>query len=166
MERLCHPITGLATGSLADEHLYELQTTSDWAVLSVGLEGLKAFAEAYGFVARDDVVRAVGLMLSHVVTESQDPNAFVGHMDDLDFFVVIAPNLVDQIQQALIVRLEEAMVFFYPQADWEAGQADPDLDLPRMSVNIGVLEAPANPFSNLEELKKAIIKTQRKSISA
>jgi DNA-binding response OmpR family regulator len=166
MERLSHPITGLATGSLADEHLQELQTTSNWAVLSVALEGLKAFAEAYGFVARDDVVRAVGLMLSHVVTESQDPNAFVGHIDDLDFFVVIAPNLVDQVQQALVVRLEEAMAFFYPQADWEAGQADPDLDLPRMSVNIGVLEAPENPFSNLEELKKAIVRTQRKSISA
>jgi hypothetical protein len=105
-------------------------------------------------------------MLSHVVAESPDPNAFVGHIDDLDFFVAIAPNLVDQVQQALIVRLEEAMAFFYPQADWEAGQADPDLDLPRMSVNIGVLEAPANPFSNLEELKKAIVKTQRKSISA
>jgi DNA-binding response OmpR family regulator len=166
MERLCHPITGFATGSLADEHLHELQTTSDWVVLSVGLEGLKAFAEAYGFVARDDVVRAVGLMLNHVVTESQDANAFVGHIDDLDLFVVIAPNLVDQVQQALIVRLEEAMAFFYPQADWEAGQADPDLDLPRMSVNIGVLEAPARPFPNLEALKKAIVRTQRKSISA
>jgi PleD family two-component response regulator len=163
MERLSHPITGLPAASLADERLQELLTTSDWAVLSVGLRGLKEFAQAYGFVARDDVVRAVGLMLGHVVNESGDPDVFVGHLDDIDFFVVIAPDKVEKVQQALAVRLDEAMAFFYPRADWEAGQADPtSVDLPHMDVNMGVLVSSARSFSNLEDLKKAIIKVQRK----
>jgi PleD family two-component response regulator len=160
MERLSHPITGLPAASLADERLHELLTTSDWAVLSVGVRGLKEFAEAYGFVARDDVVRAVGLMLSHVVNESHDPNAFVGHLDDTDFFVVIVSDEVEQVQQALTVRLDEAMAFFYPRADWEAGQKDPNVKLPRMSVNMGVLEGPTPSISSLEDLKKAILKAQ------
>lgn len=166
LERLSHPITGLPTGSLADERLCELLTTSDWAILSVGLEGLKGFAEAYGFVARDDVVRAVGLMLSHVVSEGKDPDAFVGHVDDTDFFVVSAPDKADEMQQALTVRLKEAMAFFYPRADWEARQADPNVDLPCMSVNMGVLTASARSCDNLEELKKDILKAQIKSVSA
>jgi PleD family two-component response regulator len=160
MERLSHPITGLPAASLADERLGELLSSSDWAVLSVGIRGLKAFAEVYGFVARDDVVRAVGLMLNHVVNEVRDSDAFVGHLDDTDFFVVVAPSKVEQVQQALSVRLSEAMAFFYPRQDWEACQEDPSKDVPRMEVGMGVLQASAGPFSNLEELKRAIIKAQ------
>jgi DNA-binding response OmpR family regulator len=161
MERLSHPITGLPAASLADERLRELLSTSDWDVLSVGLRGLKAFAEAYGFVARDDVVRAVGLMLNHVVNEVRDSDAFVGHLDDTDFFVVVGPGKVEDVQQALVVRLNEAMAFFYPRQDWEACQEDPSMDVPRMEVGMGILQSSAGPFSSLEELKRAIVKVQR-----
>jgi PleD family two-component response regulator len=161
MERLSHPITGLPTASLADERLREVMTGTDWAVLSVGLRGLKQFAEAYGFVARDDVVRAVGLMLAHVANESGVADAFVGHLDDIDFFVVVAPDKVEKVQQALAVRLDEAMAFFYPRADWEASQKDPSVDLPRMKVYMGVLRwSPDRSFSNVEDLRKALIKVQ------
>lgn len=161
LERLSHPITGLPAASLADERLRELLTGSDWAVLSVGLRGLKEFAEAYGFVARDDVVRAVGLMLNHVVNESRDPDAFVGHLDDANFFVVVAPDKVEQVQQALAVRLGEAMAFFYPRADWDAGQTDPSAELPRMDVAMGVLRSSARSFSSPGDLRRAIIRVQR-----
>ena len=161
MERLSHPITGLPTASLADERLHEVMTGTDWAVLSVGLRGLKQFAEAYGFVARDDVVRAVGLMLTHVANESSVADAFVGHLDDFDFFVIVTPDKVNKVQQALSVRLDEAMAFFYPRADWEASQKDPSMDLPRMNVYMGVLSwSPDRSFSNLKDLEKALIKVQ------
>ena len=163
MERLSHPITLLPAASLADERLRDLLASSDWMVLSVGLGGLKAFAEAYGFVARDDVVRAVGRMLSHVVKESNDSNAFVGHLDDTDFFVIIASDKIEQVQQDLAVRLNEAMSFFYPRQDWEACQEDPSVDLPRMETRMGTLEPSAGPFANVEDLKRAIIKAQRPS---
>ena len=160
MGRLSHPITGLSAASLSSERLHELLTCSDWAVLSVGLRGLKKFAETYGFVARDDVVRAVALILSRVVNESHDPDAFVGHLDEANFFAVIAPAKVRQVQQALTVRLDEAMAFFYPHADWEAGDAGSDARSPHLDVTIGVLKPSARPFSSLEDLRRAIIKTQ------
>jgi PleD family two-component response regulator len=161
LEQLSHPITGLPAASLADERLRELLTGSDWAILSVGLRGLKAFAESYGFVARDDVVRAVALMLSHVVSEVHDSDVFVGHLDDTSFFVAIAPDRVKQVQQALTVRLDEAMAFFYPRADWEASQTDPNAELPRLDVTMGVLRSSARSFGSLEDLKQAIVKTQK-----
>jgi DNA-binding response OmpR family regulator len=160
LEQLSHPITGLPTGSLSDERLSELLTHSDWRVISVGLRGLKEFAEAYGFVARDDVVRAVALMLNHIVQESQDPTAFVGHLDDTNFFFTIVPEKANQVQKALKVRLNEAMAFFYPRSDWEARQKDPDAKLPQLDVRIGVLRPSVRFFSSLEDLKKAILKAQ------
>lgn len=161
LDRLSHPITGLPTASLADERLCELLTSSDWAVLSAGLRGLKEFAEVYGFVARDDVVRAVALMLRHVVNEINQPEAFVGHLDDTNFFVVVTPGKVQQMQQALTVRLKEALVFFYPRADWEAGQTNSHAGLPHIDVALGVLTPSAGPFSSLEHLRQAILDVQR-----
>jgi GGDEF domain-containing protein len=126
----------------------------------VGLHGLDAFADVYGFVARDDVMRAVALMLNHVSNESQDPNAFVGHLDDNNFFVIIAPDKVEQIKKALAVRLEEAMAFFYPRSDWEAGQTNPDAQLPRLEVAMGVLGSSKKSFSKLADLKQASLEAQ------
>jgi len=160
MGQLAHPITGLPAALVSDEHLSKLLTRHDWAVLSVGLRGLSKFAETYGFVARDDVVRAVALMLSHVLNEGRDPNAYVGHLDDTSIVAIIASRRVKQVRQALIVRLNEAMAFFYPRADWEAGQVNPDAKLPRLDVKIGVLQSSEGSFSSLKELKQAIVKTQ------
>jgi len=161
LEQLSHPITSLPTASLSDEYLRELLARPNRAVLSVGLGGLKEFAEAYGFVARDDVVRAVALMLSHVVSESGNADALVGHLDDTNFFVVIAPDRVKQVQQTLAARLDEVMAFFYPHKDWEAGRTGSNAQLPRFNVTMGILEPPARPFSSLEDLKQAIIEAQR-----
>jgi len=160
LEQLSHPVTGLPVASLSDDRLCELLTQSNWAVLSVGLQGLKKFAEVYGFVARDDVIRAVALMISHVVSESRDPDAFVGHMDDVNFFVVTAPGKVGKLQQALSERLNEAIGFFYPHGDWETGQTGLDAEAPHLDVAMGILRPPVNSFSSLKDLKRTIIKAQ------
>jgi PleD family two-component response regulator len=161
LERLSNPITGLPAASLADERLRELLACSDWAILSVGLRGLKEFSEVYGFVTGDDVLRAVALMLSHVVSDIHDPHAFVGHLDDTNFFAVIAPAKVRRAQRALRERLNEAMPFFYPCADLEAGQADSSVELPHMDVAIGVLTSKGRSFSSLADLRQAIVEGQR-----
>jgi len=158
--RLSHPITSLPATSLVDERLRELLGCSDWAVLSIGLCGLDEFAEAYGFVARDDVMRAVALMLSHVVGESHDPYAFVGHLDDTNFCVVMKQGDVKDVQHALKARLNEAMAFFYPRADWDAKRAGCDTKVPDLDVSMGAIESSACSFNNLVELKQAVVKAQ------
>jgi PleD family two-component response regulator len=160
MERLSHPITGLPTSPLSDERLRELLSYPNWTVLSVGLRGLKRFSEAYGFVARDDVVRAVALILSHIVKD-QAPGAFVGHLNDADIFVVIAPDRVERVQQALKTRLNEAMSFFYPYADRKAKQGETDAELPHLVVTMGVLTSSMRSFGDLESLRQALVEVQK-----
>jgi len=160
LEYTAHSITGLPGPLMSDEKLSKLSDESDWAILSVGLRGLSDFADAYGFVAKDEWVRAVALMLTHVVKESNDPEAFVGHLDDENLFVLLAPDEVKKSQEALRVRLEEARAFFYPRADWEAGQKDPETNLPKLDVAMGVLSAKDKSFSDLKNLKQAIFDAQ------
>ena len=161
LDRMSHAVTGLPGPALSDERLQELLTRSDWAMLSVGLHGLDEFADAYGFVARDDVMRAVALLLNHILRESEDGAAFAGHLDDDNYFVVIAPERAEKAQQALRARLDERMAFFYPHADWEAMQKDTDANVPRLEVTTGVLRPPEGSFSSLEDLKHASIEAQR-----
>jgi PleD family two-component response regulator len=163
VDQMSHFVTGLPGSSLSDERLRELLESSGWALFSVGLQGLDAFSDAYGFVARDDVMRAVALMLNHVVDESQDPNAFVGHLDDVSFFVIITPDKAEWVQKELAARLDEAMAFFYPRADWESGKKDESTKLPRLEVTMGILTSSAGPFGNLADLKKASAKVQRQA---
>lgn len=161
LDRLSHPITGLPAASLADERLSELLDGSDWAILSVALQGLKRFAEVYGFVTRDDVVRAVALMLRHVASEINEPDAFVGHLDDASFFIVVPPGKVQQVSQAVTTRLNEAVSFFYPRADWEAGHTTSKTELPHIDVTMGVLASSAGPFPGLADLRHAIAQSRR-----
>lgn len=160
LEHLSNPITGLPAASLADERLRELLASPDWALLAVGVEGLKEFADVYGFVTRDDVLRAIALILSHVAEAAHAPNAFVGHLDDTNFFIVIAPGKVKRAQQMLTERLKEAMVYFYPRADWDAGQSTDDAELPQMNITMGVLTASSRTFSSLADLRQAIAEAQ------
>lgn len=156
-----HPITGLPSALVVDQRLRQLVGTSEWAVVCVGLRGLDGFAEAYGFVARDDVVRAVAQMLSHVLKEGRDPDAFVGHLDDTNFCIVIARREVKRVQRTVEARLGEAVAFFYPRADWEVKQASSDSDVPALDVTVGVLESSACSASSLTALKEAIVDTVR-----
>ncbi len=158
--RLSHPITSLPSALLVDERLRELLDDSDWAVLAIDLCGLDEFAEAYGFVARDDVVRAVALMLGHVVGESHDPDAFVGHLNDTNFCVVMKAGDVESVQHALRARLNEAMSFFYPRADWEAKRAGGDTKVPNLFVAMGSVNSSARSLNSLMELKQAIAEVQ------
>jgi PleD family two-component response regulator len=150
------PITGLAVDSLSDEHLRELLDKPDWAVLSIGIRGLKRFSESYGFVAGDDVVRAVARMLSRIVEENRDFDTFVGHLSSTDIFVIIDPKKVHTVAKALRNRLDETMSFFYPYTD---RQKDDD-HLPKLEVTMGIVKSSEYSPESLNDLKQALIDVQ------
>lgn len=151
-----HPITSLPSASLSDERLRELLGSSDWAILSIGLQGINRFSESYGFVARDDVIRSVALILEHIVKEEQAAGAFVGHLDATDFFIIMPPERIEQSRQALKARLSEAMTFFYPYA---ARQEEDEAALP-LNVAMGILRPSTRPLKSLDDLKQALFDIQ------
>jgi DNA-binding response OmpR family regulator len=155
-QQVSHPITGLPRESLVDEQLRALLGRSDWAVLSVSLRGQKKFSENYGFVARDDVLRSVALILAHIRDE-QAPGAFIGHLDDTNFLLILGPDQarvsqVDSVQQALQTRFDKALSFFYPYADWEKAGSE----LP-LSISMGVIKPSAHAFEQIDDLRASLM---------
>jgi len=116
-----NPITGLPGEKLTLNRLEMAMERSKWAVISVTIAGLSIFNEIYGFVARDDVLRAVALILTSAVDESGTIDDFVGHPHESQFVIVTDAMKARTLREHVESRLKQAMVYFYPIHDREAG---------------------------------------------
>ena len=157
-----NPVTGLPGEKLTDDRLSAMLERSDWAVLTISIHGLDKFNEIYGFVARDDVLRAIALTLISAVDELGSIDDFVGHPNENRFVIITIPGKVAQISHHVEDRLNQAMNYFYPIHDREAGyvrrggEDGPKEKVPFMRVSMATLSPKEGPFSNLENLKQAL----------
>jgi DNA-binding response OmpR family regulator len=78
-DSLTNPVTGLPEGPLVDERLSDCLHKDGPGALGIIIENIELFRDAYGFVAKDDVLRAIGLILTNAMRESGIDNGFVGH---------------------------------------------------------------------------------------
>jgi DNA-binding response OmpR family regulator len=155
MDPVAHPVTGLPYSALAQETLSQLAGQTDRNVVVIGLEGLDDFSEEYGFVARDDVLRAVALMVQRISEEEGGSETFVGHLEDAQFFVIAEPKLALPIKKRLEKRLEEAVAFFYPSTDLDSEEDPKEEPLSRLSVKLGIVTDPGS-LEDFEGLRTAL----------
>jgi len=116
---LTNPVTGLPEGTLVDEKLSEVLGKDGTSLLFVSLQNMGSFREAYGFVASDDVLRAVSLMIVNTMREFSRPEDFLGHLNATDFILVVPPSNLAALSDKLHSRLEQSMEYFYPIKDRE-----------------------------------------------
>jgi len=117
LDTLTNPVTGLPEGTLVDEKLAESLLTPDLALGVISLENLDDFRDAYGFVASDDTVRAISLMIHNVVREQDIADAFIGHLNLADFLLVIPGESLPGLTEKIRSRLEPSLEYFYPIGD-------------------------------------------------
>jgi DNA-binding response OmpR family regulator len=155
---MVNPVTGLPANRWVDDMLTGLLHTSDWAVLLVSLRGLELFRERYGFVAADDVLRAVGLIFQEIVRQDspQPEEEFMGHLTEEDFIAITTVSRVEAMRERIWSRLGRSMEYFYPLKDRLA--ASPGRE--PLALSLGVLTAAASTVTDLDELKIAILRSR------
>lgn len=146
---LTNPVTGLPEGNLVDERLRECLRGADWGLLAVAIQNLNRFSEAYGFVAADDVLRAVSLMIHNAMRSAGGTNDFIGHLSMTDFVLVTHSKDLTPLEERIRGRLEQSLDYFYPLKDRGKAEALEG----RLSIQLGCLTASDGPFKNLPELK-------------
>lgn len=114
---LSNPVTHLPEGALVDERLSECLESAGWSILIVSLENLDTFHDSYGFIASDDVVRAVSLMIQNAVREQGNPNDFIGQLSPTKFILVTTPDVSAYLAERIRSRLEQSLDYFYPIKD-------------------------------------------------
>ncbi len=124
---MTNPITLMPEGDLVQSRLDDCLSAENWAVLLITLENMDHFKETYGFVAADDALRAIGLIIQNTIREAADENGFVGHLNPTEFVLICSPQVAPALQKRLSAQLEKSLDYFYPLSDRETGQEDAQL---------------------------------------
>lgn len=150
---LTNPVSGLPEGPLVEERLSDVIHKSGWALLHVSISHLEAFREAYGFVASDDVLRAISLMIHNTMKETGSTDDFIGHISPTDFVVVLTPPNLPPFQERIQSRLEQSLDYFYPIKDRENASRQPD----RLAIQITEIPSVYGKYTSVEQLKKDLL---------
>lgn len=154
---LTNPVTGLPEGALVEEKLSEVLGRDGSALLFVSLENMDAFREAYGFVASDDVLRAISLMIGNTMREFSRVDDFLGHLSATDFVLVLPPSNLAALSEKLRARLSQAMEYFYPIKDREQMAKRND----RLGAKLAEVSSLKNAPLNVDQLKVDLLSQKK-----
>jgi PleD family two-component response regulator len=150
-----NPVTNLPEGPLVDERLTECLSRDGWGILLVTLQNLESFREVYGFVASDDVLRAVSLMINNAVENLGNKGDFIGQFSPTEFVIISKHEIIGALHDRIKTRLEESLDYFYPLKD----RGRKDLQQKTMAVQLRKLSFKAGSFTGLDHLKANLLKS-------
>jgi GGDEF domain-containing protein len=154
---LNNPVTNLPDGPLVDERLNECLQKPIWTMLILSLENLDAFREAYGFLASDDVLRAVSLMINNIIRDLGSVEDFIGHLGPAVFVLITVQERAASLQERLCSRLEQSLDYFYPIKDREKSA----MHGKRLVFKIGILQSSDGPFTSVDDLKLSLLRKKQ-----
>ncbi len=156
---LVNPVTNLPEGPTVDDRLGSLMfSDAPWSVLLITIMGLESFRELYGFIASDDVLRAVSLMMNNAVREVGSEEDFIGHLAPHDFVILTDETHLGPIRERIEVRLKQSMAYFYPLKDRE--KAKQAMQENRLKLVIGQIDHRHGPFNDLDTMRTAVLQSR------
>ncbi len=149
---LTNPVTEMPEGSLVDETLAANLKRNDVVMQVISLKNLDRFREVYGFVATDDLLRAVSLMIRDALRDLGTGEEFVGHITNSDFVIIIRPAQAAALKDRINKRLEQSFDYFYSDQDREMGT----FRNRRLSLTINEVVPGAGKFADAAQLREAL----------
>lgn len=117
MDNMVNPVTNLPEGLPVQENMEKMLRQPEWGVVLAQIHGLDRFRNQYGFVAADDVARAISLMITNALQENESADNFVGHVGPVDFVITTSLERQPQVMSSCRIRLESSIQYFYPAVD-------------------------------------------------
>ena len=156
LRTLHNPITGLPEGRLVQERLEALLRQEEWGLLMVRIRGLRSFRDQYGFVAADDVTRAVSLMIANAMEEGNDgrEDEFIGHTDAFDFVVITRSGRCQKLVERCRIRLQPSVQYFYPAVDRQ--RLNHLSEAEQLRIEVECLTSRDGAFNSLSDLGKSL----------
>lgn len=155
LNTMVNPVTGLPEGKLVRERMETLLAQPEWGIVLAGVRGLNKFRNRFGFVATDDVSRAVTLMIANAVQEGGDDNDFIGHANSGDFIILTTADRAKKLAERCRVRLQPSIQYFYPAMERQRLAELPASE--RLTIQVSTLTAQDHPVQDMDELMKALV---------
>jgi len=143
-----NPITGLLNRETLALEVASLLREGRWTAFRILLEGLEEFKDFYGFLAADDLLRAVALVLKNLLDQVEG-EGILGHLGETEFLLLSKAEKGEGIED----RLKEVMIrtieAFYPAQ--EISKKHREL----LSIKIGKASVEGREGLSIEDLEKA-----------
>ncbi len=140
------PLTQLPGGLQLERAIhYKLRGSDPWSVLYLDLDNFKAFNDAYGFLAGNDMILLVAHICQRVVCVYGNADDFVGHIGGDDFVIVTTPERETALYRHILARYKDESVALYRQEDLErrairgVDREGQPFEFPLVSLSIGVV---------------------------
>lgn len=156
-DTLTNPVTGLPEGDVVVEKLQDCLEKDSWGLVFIALQNLDTFREHYGFVASDDVMRAVSLMIHNAMRDAGTSDNFLGHLTPTEFLLVVESGIAATLDERLRSRLEQSLDYFYPIKDRDQAMVGAN----RLMVQSAHLSSGEGRFSSLEELRAELLQRKK-----
>lgn len=154
---LTNPVSGLPEGALVDERLADAIQKSNLGILLISLESMDSFREAYGFVASDDVLRAVSVMITNTLREASNPDDFLGHLTSTEFVLIVPQANLAALQEHLRSRLEQSLDYFYPIKDREQAAKRKN----RLGIKMAKIIPASESFESADQIKLELLRLKQ-----
>ncbi|MBN1203180.1 MAG: response regulator [Anaerolineae bacterium] len=158
------PNSGLPSSSLIEEKLRDLMREDKvWTYLDIKLMNFEPFKEVYGFVAGNEVLRFMALIMGEVLDEHGTPNDFVGHAGSDNFVVVTYSDKGSALVKRLTEKFAEDVQQHYSFIDRERGFMMKDSDkVPLMTLAVGSISNATRQFADIREITELAAESRRR----
>jgi DNA-binding response OmpR family regulator len=166
-QSLTDPRSGLPSGRLIEEQLRRIIRKDGWALMDIRINHFEAFKEVYGFVAADDVLRFLAMLMGEVVDELGTPDDFLGHAGGDNFILITTQASAAEIRQRLKGRFAEEVLSHYNFLDRErgyilaAGEAGETDQAGLMTLAVGMVSPQEYEFADIREITELAAEARR-----
>lgn len=164
--------SNLPTGRLIEDHLRTLmRSQKTWTYLDLKISNFDAFTDVYGFVAGDEVIRFMALLMGEVIDELGTADDYAGHPGRDTFIIITHTQDVDRFKARLMSRFDDEVRQHYSFIDRERGYIlVPDAlygerQVPLMSLSVGSVSTRTHRFSDIREITELAAEDRRRGLS-
>ena len=150
LNTLVNPVTGLPEGTLVHEKLEEMLNQPEWGLVLISMRGLTQFRDRFGFVAADDVSRAITLMITNAMKETGGENDYIGHAHGDDFTIITSADKCAKLADRCLIRLQPSIQYFYPALERHRIHELPESD--RLNIQVASYSSRDYRFANVNDL--------------
>lgn len=164
--------SNLPSGRLIEDHLRSLMHSSrPWVYMDLKINHFDAFTEVYGFVAGDEVIRFMALLIGEIIDQHGTNDDYAGHPGRDNFVYISHADDPEALKQALIERFDEEVKQHYSFIDRERGYINiPDgaygeQQVPLMALSVGMVNTRTQAFADIREVTEMAVEDRRRGIS-
>jgi PleD family two-component response regulator len=164
--------SNLPTGRLIEDHLRTLMHSQKiWAYVDLKINNFDAFTDVYGFVAGDEVIRFMALLMGEVIDELGTPDDYAGHPGRDNFITITHTQDLDRFKEKMVARFDDEVRQHYSFIDRERGYIlVPDSlvgerQVTLMTLSTGSVSTRTHQFSDIREITELAAEDRRRGLS-